>query len=135
MFALDKGNSMHFYNNYLNDAVVYDALERFWMGIFYMWLDAENINSSNWISPFYKTTFSNGKKMMDGNPIFSAKSRKDGRIIRVIQEDSIDGDVFTSWRNSTADAKGILNELVIVCTLNSHNLKKAKDIIISWIVG
>ncbi|MEK4425956.1 hypothetical protein [Solibacillus sp. FSL K6-1523] len=134
MFVLDKGNSIHFYDNFLNDDVVYHALESYWMKIFFMWLDTENINSSDWISPFYKTTFSNGKKMMDGNPIFSAKSRKDGRIIRVIQEDPIDGDVFTSWRNSTADSKGILNELVIVCTLNSHNLEKVKKIIISWIV-
>jgi len=63
------------------------------------------------------------------------KSRKDGRVIRVIQENPIDGDVFTSWRNSTADAKGILNELVIVCTLNNHNLRKVKGLIISWIVG
>jgi len=134
VFVLDKGEDIQGFDNYLDDEKVYDALEKYWINKFFMWLDTENINNSDWISPFYKTSFSNGKKMMDGNPIFSARSRKDGRIIRVIQENPIDGDVFTSWRNSTVDARGTLNELVIVCTLNSDNLNKAKGIMISWIV-
>jgi len=135
VFVLDKEENIHGFDNYLNDEKVYEALEKYWMDNFFKWLDTENINKSDWLSPFYKTTFSNGKKVMDGNPIFSARSKKDGRIIRVIQENPIEGDVFTSWRNSTVDAKGTLNELVIVCTLNNDNLKKAKGIIISWIVG
>ena len=133
MFVLDKGENIQGFDN-LDDEKVYDALEKYWMNKFFMWLDTENINNNDWVSPFYKTTFSNGKKMMYGNPIFSARSRKDGRIIRVIQENPIDGDVFTSWRNSTLDSRGTLNELVIVCTLNSDNLNKTKGIMINWIV-
>lgn len=131
MFVLDKGENIHGFDNFLNDEKVYDALEKYWMEKFFMWLDTENINNNDWLSPYYKTSFSNGKKMMDGNPIFSAKSRKDGRIIRVIQENPIGRDIFTSWRNSTVDARGTLNELVIVCTLNGNNLNKAKGIMIS----
>jgi len=132
VFVLDKGEDIHGFDNYVNDEKVYDALEKYWMDKFFMWLDTENINNNDWLSPFYKNSFSNGKKMMDGNPIFSARSRKDGRIIRVIQENPNGGDVFTSWRNSTVGST--LNELVIVCTLNSDNLNKAKGIMISWIV-
>ena len=130
MFVLD----INFFDNYLDDEKVYNALEKYWIDLFFRWLDTENINQSDWISPFYKTAFNNGEKMMDGNPIFSAKSKKDGRTIRVILENPSEGDVFTTWRNSTPDAKGILNELVIVCTFNSEHLKKAKGLIISWIV-
>lgn len=66
---------------------------------------------------------------MDGNPIFSAKSKKENKIIKIIQESSNNDDVFSYWINENSSP----NELVIVCTLNNNNIEKIKKVIINWI--
>ncbi|TKI53786.1 hypothetical protein FC756_22405 [Lysinibacillus mangiferihumi] len=66
---------------------------------------------------------------MDGNPIFSAKSKKENKIIKIIQESSNIDDVFSYWINENSSP----NELVIVCTLNNNNIEKIKKVIINWI--
>lgn len=67
--------------------------------------------------------------MMDGNPIFSAKSKKENKIIKIIQESFNNDDVFSYWINENSSP----NELVIVCTLNNNNIEKIKKVIINWI--
>ncbi|MFY0519814.1 hypothetical protein [Lysinibacillus sp. UGB7] len=131
---MENSNMLHYFVNYLDDEDVYTALEKYWIDMFFMLLHKENIDGCDWICPYYNTTFSNGKKMMDGNPIFSAKSKKKNKIIKIIQESSKNGDVFSYWMNS-AMVNRSQKELVIVCTLNNNNLEKIKDIIISWING
>ncbi|MFU1797561.1 hypothetical protein ACM1RC_27095 [Paenibacillus azoreducens] len=129
---MENSNRLHYFDNYLDDEDVYSALEKYWIDMFFMLLHKENIDGRDWICPYYNTTFSNGKKMMDGNPIFSAKS-KEKKIIKIIQESSKNGTLFSYWINSSMDNSQ--NELVIVCTLNNNNLEKIKEIIISWIKG
>lgn len=132
---MENRNSLHYFSNYLDDEDVYNALEKYWIDMFYMLLQQENIDSSDWICPYYNTTFGNGKKMMDGNPIFSAISEKRNKVIKIIQESPKDGDVLSYWINSSIGNNQSQKELVIICTLNNCNLKKIKDIIISWIKG
>lgn len=130
---MENRNRFHYFDNYLDDEDMYSALEKYWIDMFFMLLHKENIDGRDWICPYYNTTFSNGKKMMDGNPIFSAKSKEKNKIIRIIQESSKNGAIFSYWINSSMDNSQ--NELVIVCTLNNNNLEKIKEIIISWIKG
>lgn len=127
--VVENSNGLHDFVNYLDDKDVYSSLEKYWMDMFFMWLHQENIGGSDWICPYYNTTFSNGKKMMDGNPIFSAKSKKENKIIKIIQESSNNDDVFSYWINENSSP----NELVIVCTLNNNNIEKIKKVIINWI--
>lgn len=127
--VVENSNRLHDFVNYLDDEDVYSSLEKYWMDMFFMWLHQENIEGSDWICPYYNTTFSNGKKMMDGNPIFSAKSKKENKIIKIIQESSNNDDVFSYWNNENSSP----NELVIVCTLNNNNIEKIKKVIINWI--
>ncbi|MCM3342708.1 hypothetical protein M3650_29820 [Paenibacillus sp. MER TA 81-3] len=131
---MENSNRFHDFVHYLDDEDVYSALEKYWIDMFFMLLHKENVDGIDWICPYYNTTFSNGKKMMDGNPIFSAKSTKKNKIIRIIQESSENADLLSYWMNSTMDNRS-KNELVIVCTLNNNNLEKIKEIIISWIKG
>ncbi|CAM5184388.1 MULTISPECIES: hypothetical protein [Lysinibacillus] len=126
---MENSKLLHDFVNYLDDEDVYSSLEKYWMDMFFMWLHQENIEGSDWICPYYNTTFSNGKKMMDGNPIFSAKSKKENKIIKIIQESSNNDDVFSYWINENSSP----NELVIVCTLNNNNIEKIKKVIINWI--
>lgn len=128
-------NSLHYFGNYLDDEDVYIALEKYWIDMFFMLLHNENIDGGDWVCPYYNTTFSNGKKMMDGNPIFSAISKKRNKVIKIIQESPENGNVLSYWINSSIDNNQSQKELVIVCTLNDRNLEKIKDIIISWIKG
>lgn len=127
--VVENSNGLDDFVNYLDDEDVYSSLEKYWMDMFFMWLHQENIEGSDWICPYYNTTFSNGKKMMDGNPIFSAKSKKENKIIKIIQESSNNDDVFSYWNNENSSP----NELVIVCTLNNNNIEKIKKVIINWI--
>lgn len=127
--VVENSNGLHDFVNYLDDKDVYSSLEKYWMDMFFMWLHQENIGGSDWICPYYNTTFSNGKKMMDGNSIFSAKSKKENKIIKIIQESSNNDDVFSYWINENSSP----NELVIVCTLNNNNIEKIKKVIINWI--
>jgi hypothetical protein len=130
--VVGNSNRLHYFVNYLDDEDVYSALEKYWIDMFFMLLHKENMDRSDWICPYYNTAFSNGKKIMDGNPIFSAKSKKKNKIIKIIQESSKNGDLLFYWINNSMDNE---KELVIVCTLNNNNLEKIKDIIISWIKG
>ncbi|MCG7406543.1 hypothetical protein MH117_03870 [Paenibacillus sp. ACRRX] len=131
---MENSNRLHYFDNYLDDEDVYSALEKYWIDMFFMLLHKENVDGRDWISPYYNTTFSNGEKMMDGSPIFSAKSTKKNKIIKIIQESSKNADLLSYWMNSTMDNRS-QNELVIVCTLNNNTLEKIKDLIISWIKG
>ncbi|MFJ5562470.1 hypothetical protein [Lysinibacillus xylanilyticus] len=131
---MENSNRLHYFVNYLDDEDVYTALEQYWIDMFFMLLQKENFDGSDWICPYYNTTFNNGKKMMDGNPIFSAKLKKGNKIIKIIQESSKNGDVFSYWMNSSMGNRS-QKELVIVCTLNNNNLEKIKDIIVNWIKG
>lgn len=132
---MENRNSLHYFDKYLDDEEVYDALEKYWNDMFFMLLDKQNMDGSEWISPYYKTTFGNGKKMMDGNPIFSAKSKRKDKVIKIVQESPMNGNVISYWSNSSRGNNHDQNELVIVCTLNNQNLEKIKEIIISWIIG
>lgn len=132
---MDNTNSLHDFDHYLDDEEVYAALEKYWIDMFFMWLAKEKIDDSDWITPYYNTTFGNGKKMMDGNPIFSAKSIKNDKVIKIIQENPVNGNVLSYWSNRSMDNDHNENELVVVCTLNHRNLEKVKEVIISWMRG
>ncbi|WP_222423558.1 hypothetical protein [Lysinibacillus sp. Y5S-8] len=131
---MENSNGLQYFVNYLDDEDMYTALEKYWIDMFFMWLHKENIDGSDWICPYYNTTFSNGKKMMDGNPIFSAKSKKENKIIKIIQESSKNESVFSYWTNCSKENSSP-NELVIVCTLNNNDFEKIQEIIINWIKG
>ena len=127
-------NNFSRFDNYRNDEKIYLRLEKYWIDIFFIWLKKNNIDSNEWRSPHYNTYFANGKKMMDGNPVFSVTSPKTGKIIRIIQESNSSENTFTYWTGATMDSTIPHNELVIICTLNEHDLKEVEKIVTMWIM-
>ncbi|MDM5249141.1 hypothetical protein [Lysinibacillus sp. G4S2] len=119
------------FNTYLEDEYVYAELEQFWIDFFLSILDKNSKNKNEWISPFYNTKFSKGKSMMNANPIFSAKSLKNEKIIRILQTDMGDRQELSHWINSTMDNHN--DELVINCVLNEKNLIEIESLILNWI--
>ncbi|WP_342544014.1 hypothetical protein [Lysinibacillus sp. FSL W7-1291] len=59
---MENSNRLHYFVNYMDKEDVYTALEKYWIDMFFMLLHRENIDGSDWICPYYNTTFSNGKK-------------------------------------------------------------------------
>lgn len=65
---------------------------------------------------------------MDENPVFSAKSVRTGRIIRIVQSND-EQDIFDSWEDNF-DGN---DDLVIYLTWSNKNIENAKSLISSWL--
>lgn len=116
------------FEDFLENSKTYLALEQYWIQLFCSICDEHKISLDNWIIPFYNTCFSNQEKDMDGNPIFSAKSKQTGRIVRIIQT-NCDEDVLEVWED-TFDGN---EELVIYLTWSTKNVDKARSFIDDWL--
>lgn len=122
------------FNDYLESNQTYIALEKFWINFFFSILASLNLEKSEWITPYYNTTFSNGEKFMDGNPIFSAKSAKTEKTIRIVQEEYLGHEEFSSWIDFSLEDEEFKNELVIVCVLSEASLEKTKKEVTNWLI-
>ena len=54
----------------------YKALEKYIENMFVYLLKEVSSHMSDWVFPYFKTTYADGNPLMDGNPIFSAKNYK-----------------------------------------------------------
>lgn len=127
--AKDNRGGDKMFDDFLDNEETYSRLESFWEDLFWGIIDNYKLHHDHWQVPYYNTFFSNGKKFMDGNPIFSAKNKINNKSIRVIQEDSDGGDEVIS-RVDNKDK----NELVLICTLKDSNIKEIKEKISSWVI-
>lgn len=86
------------------------------------------VNNGNTVDcPYYNTTFSNGTPFMDGDPIFSARKKNNGDVIKVVlDEDTVS---ITEFDNQV-DGSSIH---VIVANVSSLELIKKR--IIDWYVN
>ena len=116
------------FDDFLENMNTYIALEQFWIQLFYSELNKQGISSDDWIIPFYNTYFNNQEKEMDGNPIFSAKSKRTGKIIKIIQTND-DSNIVGTW-NDKFDGN---EEFVIFLTWSSENIEKTKFFIGNWL--
>ena len=71
----------------------YKALEKYIENMFVYLLKEASSHTSDWVFPYFKTTYADGTPFMDGNPIFSAKNTSAKRIIKIIVDDGYD-DIF-----------------------------------------
>jgi hypothetical protein len=115
------------FDDFLENKNSYFLLEQYWIDFFYSILNERNEPVEEWIVPYYNTTFKNGEKFMDGNPIFSAKSYSTNKIIRIIQEIYEGEYTLNYWIEH--DKK----ELVLVVVLCKENISRIKYIINDWI--
>ncbi|WP_423394456.1 hypothetical protein [Burkholderia sp. LMG 21824] len=113
---------------YLDDEQVYSRLEDYWLELFKKIMLDKGLSEKDWVTPLYNTTFSNGEKFMDANPIFSAKIKAGNRSIKIIH-DHIDDEIENHWIETSDDK----NELVIVCALPEKSANVVESLIRSWI--
>jgi hypothetical protein len=115
------------FDDFLENKNSYFLLEQYWIDLFYSILSDRNEPVGEWTVPYYNTTFKNGEKCMDGNPIFSAKSDATNKIIRIIQE------IYEGEYNLSYWVERDKKEIVISVVLCEENISKIKCIINDWI--
>jgi hypothetical protein len=117
------------FDDFLENKSSYLLLEQYWIDLFNSILSERHDSLEEWIIPYYNTVYKNGEKFMDGNPIFSAKSKSTNKIIRIIQKIYDDEYTLNYWVER--DKK----EIVIVLVFCEENINRIKCIINDWIDG
>ncbi|GEM_PF-813583 len=125
----------HLFKDFLENQEVYILNENYWKDQF------DNLLLQNGTSlvcrEWLKTTFSNGVKFFDGNPIFNVLCPSLNKAVRIIQEEPTSNHlVISAWLDEfpTADDQETVKELVIVLELSEESRDLAKGLIKAWLV-
>ncbi len=103
----------HLYKNFLSDASVYAQSRMLWENA------AISLLGEDLYFPFYHDSFLNTKPFLDGNPIFSAQNKKNGRVIRIIQEEAESTNPqIAFWHKNIETENGDADELIIALELS-----------------
>jgi hypothetical protein len=124
----------HLFENFLKDPEEYKKAEAYWQERWRHLIERAG-EQHLWKTQWLNTTFSDGTKFLDGNPIFSAvcPSRRLG--IRVIQQEQRgNAPDFHFWTDTFGDTQqDTIRELVISCVLTPETLNEALDLMRQWI--
>ncbi|MEX6667565.1 hypothetical protein [Pseudomonas sp. W2-17] len=112
------------FDDYLNDEQLYVQLEQYLYDCFLIECHASGVDLKNFKAPFYNTAFSNGTPFRDGNPIFSARNKTTGKILRIVLDENTDS--LVSYRD-----KDMGCELVIIARVSLLELIIKK--MVEWI--
>jgi hypothetical protein len=91
----------------------------------------------DWKSPWVNTTFADGSRCRDGNPIFSAVSSERRLGVRVIQQEfSDDPRELSFWTDTFGNGDShAVRELVVSCVLTQVTLNNVFDLLSQWITS
>lgn len=129
----NEDQKMNLFDRFLHDPDQYDAAETLWhdrWNELVRYLRRERL----WHAPWINTHFSDGSKMRDANPIFSAFSPECRRAVRIIQIEPSAGPVLTL--STETFAKGDPEELpllTVVCVLNQETVLEVMDALHQWV--
>ncbi|MFM9924407.1 hypothetical protein VLK31_15540 [Variovorax sp. H27-G14] len=112
------------FENYLQDASVYQKLERHFVDLFQSKIGNLEKHDTPYTIGYYNTKFSNGVPFRNGNPIFSVKNEQIGSLLIIIIDEV---DNLVSY-DSTASA-GV--ERVVIG--NIHMLHEINAKLFEWL--
>jgi len=117
------------FENFLNNKKVYALNEIFWARQLDKLLPSGSIEKKNWLH----TRYANGKKMYNGNPIFSVLIKPD-KAIRIIQEQpESDQPEIGAWVDIREGENGHqVQELVISMELSDVTRDLAIQLMRTW---
>lgn len=119
------------YANFLEDKAVYSLNAHYWSRLLQRVTSAKKMAIQENV---LTTSFNNGHRFFDGNPIFDAliDNRK---AIRIIQEQANSSELnINAWIEETEVDGQKVNELVINLELTSESKEIAKKLIEYWLV-
>lgn len=116
------------FKNFLADPKVYALNQGYWATQIRAWLPDAAVEREN----LYQTHFANGKKMHDGNPIYSAllKNRKSVRIIQ--EQPESEQPEIGAWISQTEVDGEAIQELVISTELTEITKQVVITLITEW---
>lgn len=116
------------FKNFLSNPKVYALNQGYWVMQLRTWLPHTSVEKEN----LYQTHFANGKKMYDGNPIYSVllKNRKSVRIIQ--EEPESERPEISAWIHQTEYDGEAIKELVISTELTEVTKQIAIALIAEW---
>lgn len=125
----------YMYPDFLDSPSSYQKAEQYWKDL---WIKINPLQRhiDKWVEPWMYT---NSESIKDGNPIFSAVSRKLHRGVRIIQFPSEDNceDLyywFDTFGGGLKDAESI-HELVIACILSNKTSEIVVELVKSWMTN
>ena len=121
------------YPNFLEDAVEYEASERYWVDLWGQ-VDEFSRDGFGWSYPWVGT---GSPLIKDGNPIFSAHSPELRRGVRIIQAEPLDSELeiqvwLGTFGGDEYDPESV-HELVIACVLSDVASRIALSMITPWV--
>ncbi len=116
------------FKNFLADPKVYALNQGFWTTQLRSQLSEEMLEKEN----LYQTHFANGKKVYDGNPIYSAllQNQKSVRIIQ--KQPKSEQPEIKAWIHETESDGTEIQELVIALELSYITKSVAMALISEW---
>jgi hypothetical protein len=119
--------------NFLEDEAEYQAAESYWK---VLWSETPSQTVwKGWSEPWLITSFLNGKKFLDGDPIFSAISKTDRLAVRVIQHEPTSEDLdIDFWIDSFDTGDLAVDVLVINCALSDASAQYSAYLLRSWLL-
>jgi len=125
----------HLFRDFLSSPQGYEAVQRFWSGLWNEILEGLGVVPGQWEQPWVGNRLADGSELRDGNPIFSAYSPELARGLRVIQHEPEEQEMELVWwlDSSAGDDGGNVEELVISCAMSEEAEKVARSLIKSWV--
>lgn len=125
----------HLFKDFLENQELYILNENYWKDQFAHLLsqNGTSLVGREWL----KTTFSNGVKFFDGNPIFNILCPSLNKAVRIIQEEPTSNHlVISAWLDEfpVEDDQETIKELVIVLELSEESRDLAKGLIKAWLI-
>ena len=113
------------FNDYLSTPSTYKKLENHIKELFIELAISHNIDFESFVTPFYKTTFSDETPFMDANPIFSVKHQKTGRILKIVFDENLRKTTSTTKKSELGHETSIISA--------QKNLTSIKSEISKWL--
>lgn len=120
------------YKNFLENKRVYVLNSAYWKRV----LNKIFRMSSSVYVAWLNTTYCNGKKFYNGNPIFNGLFKEKNKAVRIIQEEPESEDIsISAWIDKIEPEKDkIIYDLVISLELSKESKAIAESIVKAWIV-
>ena len=116
------------FDDYLISAKVYDQLEKYFIEVFEGEVKKNKINKAVFSYPHYNNYCVDGTRLMDADPMFSARAKTTGNILRVsIYENICDYSVI----HNTTGENDELDELLLA--MKVEHIERARKDISDWV--
>jgi hypothetical protein len=128
---MESNKLIYLYKDFLRNSHEYEKCEKYWKKLAKELLGTEFNNYKEW----FKNAFVNGKKCLDGNPIFTLIHKDGHKALRIVQEEPISQKAFLyGWVEKFDDNGNNIDVLALTTELSNQTEVLIQKIIYEWFV-